>query len=120
MGQVVSGTDRDRGRGRPRPLGRGGAQISELVAQGQSNKQLAATLFLSERTAEKHLSRAFTKLGLRSRGELAAAFARRQGPHEDGRLRAHLLDLLAARTVPGAGMHGQPRPGDRGEQSVTV
>jgi DNA-binding NarL/FixJ family response regulator len=52
-------------------------EISELVAQGQSNKEVAAALFLSEKTVEKHLSRAFGKLGVRSRGELAAAFARR-------------------------------------------
>ena len=51
-------------------------EIVELVAGGRSNKQVAAALFLSEKTIEHHLSRVYCKLGVRSRTELAAAFAR--------------------------------------------
>jgi DNA-binding NarL/FixJ family response regulator len=51
-------------------------EIAELVAEGRSNKQVAAALFLSEKTIEHHLSKAYGKLGVRSRTELAAAFAR--------------------------------------------
>ena len=44
--------------------------IADLVSQGQSNKQVAAALFLSEKTIEHNLSRIYAKLGVRSRHEL--------------------------------------------------
>lgn len=44
--------------------------ISELVAQGRSNKEVAAELFLSEKTIESTLTRIYAKLGVRSRVEL--------------------------------------------------
>ena len=50
-------------------------EIVELVAQGRSNKEVAATLFLSAKTIEHHLSRAYGKLGVRSRVELASLVA---------------------------------------------
>jgi DNA-binding CsgD family transcriptional regulator len=46
-------------------------QVAELAAQGRSNKAIAAELHISTHTVEKHLSRAYAKLGVRSRGELA-------------------------------------------------
>jgi DNA-binding CsgD family transcriptional regulator len=45
--------------------------IAELVAEGRSNKEVAATLFLSGKTVENNLSRIYAKLGVRSRTELA-------------------------------------------------
>ena len=45
--------------------------IAGLVAAGKSNKEVAASLFLSEKTIEHHLSRIYAKLGVRSRVELA-------------------------------------------------
>jgi DNA-binding CsgD family transcriptional regulator len=48
-------------------------EIAELVAQGRTNKEIAATLFLSEKTVENNLSRIYAKLGVRSRTELAGA-----------------------------------------------
>jgi ATP/maltotriose-dependent transcriptional regulator MalT len=50
--------------------------IADLVAEGRTNKQVAATLFLAEKTVEHHLSRIYVKLGVRSRVELAARLAR--------------------------------------------
>ena len=52
-------------------------EIADLVAEGRSNKQVAATLFLSDRTVEYHLSAVYRKLGVRSRTELAAMLSRR-------------------------------------------
>jgi DNA-binding NarL/FixJ family response regulator len=52
-------------------------EIAELVAQGRSNKQVAAALFLSDRTVEYHLSAVYRKLGVHSRTELAAILIRR-------------------------------------------
>ena len=47
-------------------------RIAALVAAGQTNREVAATLFMSVRTVESHLSRIYRKLGVRSRTELAA------------------------------------------------
>jgi DNA-binding NarL/FixJ family response regulator len=52
-------------------------EIAELVAEGRSNKQVAAALFLSDRTVEYHLSAVYRKLGVQSRTELAATLVRR-------------------------------------------
>jgi len=46
-------------------------QVAELVADGHTNREVAAELFLSEKTIESHLSKVFEKLGVRSRAEVA-------------------------------------------------
>ena len=46
-------------------------RVAELVAEGRTNKEVAATLHLTERTVEGTLSRVYSKLGVRSRSELA-------------------------------------------------
>ncbi len=45
--------------------------IAALVASGLTNRQIADALVVTERTTESHLSHIFTKLGLRSRTQLA-------------------------------------------------
>jgi DNA-binding CsgD family transcriptional regulator len=47
-------------------------QITQLAAQGLSNRDIAAQLILSPRTVAYHLYKAYPKLGVTSRGELAA------------------------------------------------
>jgi DNA-binding CsgD family transcriptional regulator len=49
--------------------------VCELVAAGRTNREVAASLFLSPRTVEHHLRSAYRKLGVRSRTELAVRFA---------------------------------------------
>lgn len=53
-------------------------RVAGLVAEGKTNREVAAALYLSERTVEGHLTRVFGKLGIRHRGELAPAL-RKQG-----------------------------------------
>lgn len=48
-------------------------QISLLLAEGRTTREVAAALFLSPKTVEYHLRKVYTKLGIRSRAELAAA-----------------------------------------------
>jgi DNA-binding CsgD family transcriptional regulator len=60
----------------PRSLTVRELDVARLVAEGRANKQVAAALFLSEKTVEHHLSRVYAKYGVRSRAELTAVFAR--------------------------------------------
>jgi DNA-binding NarL/FixJ family response regulator len=45
--------------------------VVELAAGGMANKEIAAALTLAVHTVEVHLSRAYAKLGVRSRAQLA-------------------------------------------------
>jgi DNA-binding NarL/FixJ family response regulator len=54
-------------------------RIIELIAQGKSNKQIAATVFLAEGTVKNYVSRIMEKLHARSRTELAVRAVERRG-----------------------------------------
>jgi DNA-binding CsgD family transcriptional regulator len=56
--------------------------VVHVVAQGKSNRETADELYISVKTVEHHLSRAFAKLGVRSRTELAHLV---HGPEWSGR-----------------------------------
>ena len=53
-------------------------RVAELAAQGRTNKQIAAELYIGLSTVESHLSHVYRKLGVRRAG-LAARLAARQG-----------------------------------------
>jgi DNA-binding CsgD family transcriptional regulator len=52
-------------------------QVARIVADGVSNRDAAARLFLSTKTIEAHLHRVYRKLGITGRDQLAAALASR-------------------------------------------
>ncbi len=56
-------------------------EIAELVAEGRTNREIGAELFLSEKTVEGHLTRIFAKLGVTSRAEVAQAVGRTRAAH---------------------------------------
>jgi DNA-binding CsgD family transcriptional regulator len=59
------------------PLTSQETRVALLVARGMTNREVAATLFLSPRTVEHHLGAVLRKRGLRSRTELARTLAER-------------------------------------------
>jgi DNA-binding CsgD family transcriptional regulator len=46
-------------------------QVARIAGRGQNNAEVAASLFVSRKTVEAHLTRVYRKLGIRSRTELA-------------------------------------------------
>lgn len=53
-------------------------EVLRLVAAGQTNREIATALVLSEKTVDHHVSNILGKLGIRSRAS-ATAFALREG-----------------------------------------
>jgi DNA-binding NarL/FixJ family response regulator len=56
-------------------LGKRQADVARLVAEGLSNKQIGARLFISERTVDSHVRTILNKLGFSSRAQIAAWMA---------------------------------------------
>ena len=50
-------------------------QVALQAAEGKTNKEIGAALFLSPKTVDFHLRRVFRKRDVRSRGELIRQFA---------------------------------------------
>jgi DNA-binding CsgD family transcriptional regulator len=59
------------GRTREEGLTAAERRVAALVAEGRTNQEVAAALFLGERTVASHLTHIYAKLGVRSRTELA-------------------------------------------------
>ena len=60
----------------PDELTTGEQATAELAAEGLTNREIAARLFVSQKTVEANLARAYRKLGIRSRAQLGARLAR--------------------------------------------
>ena len=60
------------------PLSRRELEVAGLVADGATNAQVAARLFISERTVESHMASIFNKLGVDTRLQVARWFASMQ------------------------------------------
>jgi DNA-binding NarL/FixJ family response regulator len=64
------------------PLSEREMDVIGLIAQGKTNKEIAASLSIAEKTARNHVSRILTKLGLTRRSQ-AAAWAIKAGLYDD-------------------------------------
>lgn len=62
----------------PEPLTDQEKRLLSLIAEGKTNKEIAAIVYLSEKTVRNYVSNILAKLGLSNRAE-AAAFAVRHG-----------------------------------------
>src|SRR5690606_38064596 len=62
----------------PEPLTDQERRLLSLIAEGKTNKEIAAIVYLSEKTVRNYVSNILAKLGLSNRAE-AAAFAVRHG-----------------------------------------
>jgi len=76
-----------KGRAGPRSLGslsRRETEVLRLLGEGLSNRDMASRLFISPKTAEHHVGRIYSKLGLKSRAEAAAYAVRNLGDEIGG------------------------------------
>ncbi len=55
------------------------AEVMSLIADGQTNGEIAARLFLAEKTVKNHVRRIYSKLGVGNR-PAAIAYWRKAGP----------------------------------------
>jgi DNA-binding CsgD family transcriptional regulator len=69
---AIAGGRRRRAKNDPTQLTGQEQRIARLAAAGQSNKAIAAQLFLSAKTIEYHLAQVYTKLGITSRHQLVS------------------------------------------------
>jgi DNA-binding CsgD family transcriptional regulator len=75
--------DRVASRSAPVDLSATELRIAELAATGRTNQEIAAEVFVTQKTVEANLARAYRKLGIRSRAQLA-----------------HALDARASEVIP--------------------
>ena len=73
------GKPRAERRSSPDGLTRREREIAELVAEGLSNRAIAARLVIAQRTAETHVENILAKLGFTSRAQIAAWLAEHRG-----------------------------------------
>jgi DNA-binding NarL/FixJ family response regulator len=55
-------------------------EILQLIAQGSSNREIAQTLYISEKTVKNHITNLLARLGLRDRTQAAIYFHERHNP----------------------------------------
>jgi DNA-binding NarL/FixJ family response regulator len=64
------------------PLTRRESQVAALIAQGRTNRQIAESLVIAQRTAEGHVERILVKLGFTNRSQVAAWFSTRKAAED--------------------------------------
>src|ERR1700745_2162820 len=68
------------GAGEPHGLSAREVEVMSLIADGQTNGQIAARLFLAEKTVKNHVRRIYSKLGVGSRPAAIAYWREASGP----------------------------------------
>jgi DNA-binding CsgD family transcriptional regulator len=68
------------GVGEPHGLSAREAEVMSLIADGQTNGEIAARLFLAEKTVKNHVRRIYSKLGVGSRPAAIAYWRQAIGP----------------------------------------
>ncbi|MEV6604175.1 LuxR family transcriptional regulator [Kutzneria sp. NPDC051319] len=74
----LRGVTAPRSTDRPSTLSKTELLIASLIRQGRTNRQIAVTMRMSEKTVEHNLSRVFAKTGARTRVDVAAAMVKRR------------------------------------------
>ena len=74
--------------------------VAELVGRGHTNREIAATIFVSEKSVERYVSRIFTKLGVSRRTELALRVAAELAATAESPLRRTTRPEVEARVSP--------------------
>ena len=73
-GPILNGT------GEPHGLSAREVEVMSLIADGQTNGEIAAHLFLAEKTVKNHVRRIYSKLGVGSRPAAIAYWRQAFGP----------------------------------------
>src|SRR6516164_11721952 len=68
------------GNGEPHGLSAREVEVMSLIADGQTNGQIGARLFLAEKTVKNHVRRIYSKLGVGSRPAAIAYWRQAAGP----------------------------------------
>ncbi len=80
QGQGASGASSAGGAGEPPRLSAREIEVMSLIADGQTNGEIAARLFLAEKTVKNHVRRIYSKLGVGSRPAAIAYWQDACGP----------------------------------------
>ncbi|MEW9529127.1 LuxR C-terminal-related transcriptional regulator [Microbispora sp. NPDC049125] len=78
-------------------------EIAELIAGGLSNKEIASTLVIAQRTTEGHVEHILTKLGFSSRTQIASWVTARKAVEENRRRRDPTGTVSPPHHLPGHG-----------------
>lgn len=84
LAQPISLTPTSADRHAPTPLTRREKEVVDLLAQGLTNKEIAAELVISPRTAGAHVANILGKLGFTSRTQIATWAVERRAPNHQG------------------------------------
>ncbi len=79
-GPALSSAANGAGAGEPHGLSAREAEVMSLIADGQTNGEIAARLFLAEKTVKNHVRRIYSKLGVGSRPAAIAYWRQAVGP----------------------------------------